>query len=83
LIGFFEDRLGTAAKVERLVGDALRQDLPLLMSAVNWGGVLYTAWWRHGEAQARQAEAWLVTAEPEFSRLGKALQLYALPRHER
>ena len=27
--------------------------------------------------------AWLVTADPEFSRLGKALALYTLPRHER
>ncbi len=26
--------------------------------------------------------AWLVTADPEFSRLGKALLLYPLPRHE-
>lgn len=26
---------------------------------------------------------WLVTADPEFSKLGKALSLYALPRHEK
>jgi predicted nucleic acid-binding protein len=128
LIGFFEDRAGTAAKVERLIGNALRQDLPLSMSAVNWGEVFYTAWRRHGEAQARQAEAqllempiaiiavdrqratraaalkqkhnlgyadayaaelaiergaWLVTADPEFSKVGKTLSLYPLPRHER
>lgn len=128
LIGFFEDREGTAGKVERLIGHALRQNLPLLMSAVNWGEVFYTAWKRHGEAQARQAEAqlqempiaiiavdrqrashaaalkqkhnlgyadafaaelamergaWLVTADPEFSKMGKTLSLYALPRHEK
>jgi predicted nucleic acid-binding protein len=128
LIGFFEDRQGTAEKVDRLVADALRRDLPLFMSAVNWGEVFYTAWRRHGESQARQAEtklrempiiviaadldratraaslkqkhnlgyadafaaelaiergAWLVTADPEFSKLGKALAVYALPRHEK
>ena len=27
--------------------------------------------------------AWLVTADPEFSKLGKTLSLYSLPRHER
>jgi predicted nucleic acid-binding protein len=27
--------------------------------------------------------AWLVTADPEFSKLGKALSLLLLPRHER
>ena len=27
--------------------------------------------------------AWLVTADPEFSKLGKALAVYALPRHEK
>lgn len=128
LIGFFEDREGTAGKIERLVGEALRQDLALLMSAVNWGEVFYTAWRRHGEASARQADArlqempiavitvdrerasraaalkqkhnlgyadafaaeltiergaWLVTADPEFSKIGNALSVYPLPRHEK
>jgi hypothetical protein len=27
--------------------------------------------------------AWLVTADPEFSKLGKILSVYSLPRHER
>jgi len=27
--------------------------------------------------------AWLVTADPEFSRLGKTLSIYSLPRHEK
>jgi len=128
LIGFFEDREGTAGKIERLVGEALRQDLALLMSAVNWGEVFYTVWRRHGEASARQADArlqempiavitvdrerasraaalkqklnlgyadafaaelaiergaWLVTADPEFSKIGNALSVYPLPRHEK
>ena len=57
LIGFFEDREGTAGKVEHLVEEAARQDLPLLMSAVNWGEVFYTEWRARGEVKARQAEA--------------------------
>ena len=57
LIGLFEDREGTAGKVEHLLEQALRQDSPLLMSAVNWGEVFYIAWRRHGEAKAWEAEA--------------------------
>jgi predicted nucleic acid-binding protein len=42
-----------------------------------------------GSADAFAAElalergAWLVTADPEFSKLGRALSVYPLPRHER
>lgn len=32
---------------------------------------------------ATEQQAWLVTADPEFSNLGKNLLIYALPRHER
>ena len=28
-------------------------------------------------------KAWLVTADPEFSKVGKALSVYALPRYEK
>jgi predicted nucleic acid-binding protein len=128
LTGFFEDREGTAGKIEKLLGEALSQDLPLLMSAVNWGEVFYVAWRRQGEAYAWQAEArlrelpvavisadrerasragalkqkhglgyadafaaelaiergaWLVTADPEFQKIGKDLAVYTLPRHEK
>jgi predicted nucleic acid-binding protein len=128
LIGFFEGRRGVAEKVRRLLGEAARQDLPLLMSAVNWGEVFYTEWRARGEAKAREAElsllempiavievdrerasragalkqkhglgyadafgaelaidrgAWLVTADPEFQKVGKTLSLYSLPRHEK
>jgi predicted nucleic acid-binding protein len=128
LIGFFEDREGTAAKIEQLLGEALRRDLPLLMSAVNWGEVFYTEWRYRGESKAREAEArlqelpiaviavdrerasraaalkqkhglgyadafaaelaiergaWLVTADPEFQKIGKGLAVYTLPRHEK
>src|SRR5271169_2147581 len=128
LIVFFELRRGAAEKVRHLLGEAARQDLPLLMSAVNWGEVFYIAWRRHGERAAREAEAnllempiavitvdqerasragalkqkhglgyadafaaelaiergaWLVTADPEFSKVGQALFIYSLPRHEK
>jgi predicted nucleic acid-binding protein len=123
-----EDRPGAAPRVRRLLEEAFRHDLPLLLSAVNWGEVFYIAWRLHGEANARLAEArlrqlpiivvpadldratraatlkqrhnlgyadsfaaelaiergaWLVTADPEFARLGKALSVYPLPRHEK
>jgi len=126
LSGFFEDREGTAGRVENLLEEALRRDLPLLMSAVNWGEVFYVAWRRHGELYALQSEArlgelpiaviavdrerasragalkqkhglgyadafaaelaiergaWLVTADPEFAKVGKELSLVSLPRH--
>jgi predicted nucleic acid-binding protein len=128
LTGFFEARSGAAQKVHHLLAEALRMDLPLLMSAVNWGEVFYIAWRHHGESKAREAEArlqempiavigvdrerasragalkqkhclgyadafaaelaiergaWLVTADPEFSKVGKALSVYSLPRHEK
>ncbi|HEX7424915.1 MAG TPA: type II toxin-antitoxin system VapC family toxin [Terriglobales bacterium] len=128
LIAFFEIRRGAAEKVRHLLGEAARQDFPLLMSAVNWGEVFYTEWRYRGEAKAREAEArllempiaviavdreratragalkqkhglgyadafaaelaiergaWLVTADPEFQKVGKALSVYSLPRHEK
>ncbi len=128
LIGLLEDRAGTAPRVRRLLEGAFRSDLPLLLSAVNWGEVFYIAWRRHGQENAREAEAklrqlpilvipadldratraaslkqkhnlgyadafaaelaiergaWLVTADPEFSKVGKVLLLYSLPRHEK
>jgi predicted nucleic acid-binding protein len=127
LTGLLEDREGTAAKVERLLAEAFRHDLPLLMSAVNWGEVFYITWRRYGESKAREAEAklqempitviaadrerasragalkekhglgyadafaaelaiergaWLVTADPEFAKVGKGLSVYSLPRYE-
>lgn len=128
LSGFFEGRRGVVERVRHLLGEAARRDVPVLMSAVNWGEVFYIAWRRHGEATAREAEAsllelpiaviaadrerasragslkekhglgyadafaaelamergaWLVTADPEFQKVGKALSVYPLPRHEK
>lgn len=127
MVGFFEDRGIVAEKVEQLLQNALSLDLPLLISAVNWGEVFYIEWKYRGESGAREAAirlhempvsvipidldratraatlkqkhnlgyadafaaelaidsgAWLVTADPEFSKLGKSLSVYALPRHE-
>lgn len=56
LTSFFEARRGAAEKVRHLLSEAVRQDQPLLMSAVNWGEVFYIAWRRHGEAKAHEAE---------------------------
>lgn len=126
LVGLFEDREGVAARVERLLQEGQRQNVPLLMSTVNWGEVFYIVWKRYGEEKARDAGAnvlempivfvaadfdrttraaalkqkhnlsyadafaaelaidtgaWLVTADPEFAKLGKVLSLYPLPRH--
>ena len=125
LIGFFEGRETASGKVRHLLGEAFRLELPLLMSAVNWGEVFCMAWHHHGEAKAREVEsnlhrlpvaviavdveratraaalkqkhnlgyadafaaelalergAWLVTADPEFTKLGKVLSVYSLPR---
>jgi predicted nucleic acid-binding protein len=32
---------------------------------------------------AIESGAWLVTADPEFSKVGKTLSIYSLPRHEK
>ncbi|MBI1740336.1 MAG: type II toxin-antitoxin system VapC family toxin [Acidobacteriales bacterium] len=128
LTAFFEARRGAAEKVRHLLGEAARQDLPLLMSAVNWGEVFYMEWRYRGEAKAREAEAsllempiaviavdrerasragalkqkhglgyadafaaelaiergaLLVTADPEFQKVGRGLAVYPLPRYEK
>lgn len=127
LIGFFEGHETASGKVRHLIAESFRLELPLLLSAVNWGEVFYMEWRYHGEAKAREVEShlhrlpiavvavdfdratraaalkqkhnlgyadsfaaelaiergsWLVTADPEFSKLGKILSLYPLPRHE-
>ncbi|HZR59094.1 MAG TPA: type II toxin-antitoxin system VapC family toxin [Terriglobales bacterium] len=128
LIGFSEGRPVVAEKMLRLIQEALRYDVPLMISAVTWGEVFYIAWRRHGEAKAYKAEtellelpvvvigvdrerasragalkqkhslgyadafaaelaieqnAWLVTADPEFAKIGNVLSVYSLPRYEK
>ena len=127
LISILENRAGAAVLVSEIIEQAARTQLPVLLSAVNWGEVFYIAWRLHGEIKARETEArlrqlpvavipadfdratragalkqkhnlgyadafaaelaidrkaWLVTADAEFSRVGKALQIYPRPRHE-
>lgn len=43
--------------VERLLREALLQRVPILISVVNWGEVLYLLWKRRGEQRAREAIA--------------------------
>lgn len=126
LISLFENRHPAAPRVRTILEQAFRADVPVLLSAVNWGETFYIAWKLHGEPQAREAElhlrqlpvlvipvdleratraatlkqkhnlgyadafaaelaierrAWLVTADPEFSKMGKTLSVYPLPRH--
>jgi len=126
LVSLIEDRPGSAIRVRHLIEEGLREELPLFISAVNWGEVYYVSLRRHGEAKAREVEAifrqlpitvvaadmdratragglktkynlayadafaaelaiergaWLVTSDPDFSNLGKALAVYSLPHH--
>ena len=57
LIGFFEDQAGIAKKVQDVFEQALRNDVPVLMSAVTWGEVFYVEWRYRGEDNAYRAEA--------------------------
>ena len=127
LVGFFEGYAPAAQRVLHLLTEAAANELPLLMSAVNWGETFYVEWRYGGEAKAHTAEsrlqtlpilviaadrdratraaalkqkhglgyadafaaelamergAWLVTADPEFAKVGKGLSVYWLPRHE-
>jgi predicted nucleic acid-binding protein len=73
--------------------EAMLQELPIAVIAVDRerasraGGLKQ----KHslGYADAFAAElaiergAWLVTADPEFSNVGKALSVFSLPRHEK
>jgi len=56
LVGFLEDRSGVARRVQDLFEQALRDDLPVLMSAVTWGEVFYIEWRYRGETDAYRAE---------------------------
>ena len=43
-----------ASRVNALLKEARRTDQPLMMSAVNWGEVVYTVWILDGEMRAKQ-----------------------------
>jgi predicted nucleic acid-binding protein len=47
---------GTGARrVREILREGVQQDVPLLMSVVNWGEVFYILWQRRGEEVARKA----------------------------
>ena len=56
LISLLENRAGAATRVRSLIEEASRNQLPVLLSAVNWGEVFYIAWRLRGEVLAREAE---------------------------
>jgi predicted nucleic acid-binding protein len=55
LLIHFANRPG-ANRVEALFEEALRQQAPLSMSAVNFGEAIYSLWKQSGEATARRLE---------------------------
>ena len=59
LISFIEHRPIAGEKVRHLFARALQRDQRLLMSAVNWGEVLYITWRYHGDRGGRSAETTL------------------------
>ncbi len=116
-----------ARRVKALFADANRAQGSLLMSAVNWGEVVYCLWKQSGQGEvqrlnkevahlplvilpvdrgraahaaeiktrhglayadsfaaalALEHSAVLVTADPEFTKVGKQLKLLSLPRHK-
>jgi predicted nucleic acid-binding protein len=44
-----------AHRVREILREGSRQDIPLLMSVVNWGEVFYILWQKRGEEVARKA----------------------------
>jgi predicted nucleic acid-binding protein len=46
-----------APRVREVIRESLVRNVPLLMSVVNWGEVLYIIWQRRGEEAARKAMA--------------------------
>jgi predicted nucleic acid-binding protein len=126
LLIFLSNRPG-ALRIGKILKDASREGSPAVMSAVNWGEVIYSLWKMRGEAETnaaiantemlplaivpadrrkatRAAElkarhrlgyadcfaaglaielgATLITADPEFKKVGNKLKVEFLPRHE-
>jgi len=42
-------------RVRELLRESVQQDIPVLMSVVNWGEVFYVLWQKRGEEVARKA----------------------------
>lgn len=126
LLILLADRPG-AKRVDRLLQEAARPGMPVFMSAVNWGEVVYSMRKARGEAEAKrmvgsveqlalnivsvdrdratrageikavyglayadsfaaglalELRATLVTADPDFRKIGNKLKVEFLPRHE-
>ena len=56
LLIFLGNRPG-ALRVGKILKDASREGLPAIMSAVNWGEVVYSLWKARGEAETNAAIA--------------------------
>jgi predicted nucleic acid-binding protein len=56
VLNLMDDSRG-AERMEQLLQQAVRANIPLLMSVVNWGEVFYLLWQRLGEEKARQTMA--------------------------
>jgi len=73
--------------------EARLQELPIAVIAVDRARATHSGTLKQkhglGYADAFAAElaieqgAWLVTADPEFSKVGKGLSVFSLPRHEK
>jgi predicted nucleic acid-binding protein len=73
--------------------EAKLQELPIAVIAVDRARASRSGTLKQkhglGYADAFAAElaieqgAWLVTADPEFSKIGKGLSVFSLPRHEK
>ncbi len=66
LLIYFGDR-GGAQRVQRLFHESLRQRSPLLMSAVNWGEVIYAIWKGWGSRSANRGEKRRASPAADFA----------------
>jgi len=80
LMAFFEGRAG-AEKLDELIRLAMTGKRELLMSAINWGEVYYSAWREHGERAARRTIAEIAQLPIEIVDAGRELTSSAAEIH--
>jgi len=80
LMAFFEGRTG-AEKLDEIIRLAIAGKRELLMSAVNWGEVYYSAWREHGEQAARKTLAEIAQLPIEIVDAGLQLTRSAAEIH--
>ena len=83
----------TRGEVQAWQAETAVQEMPIAIVSVDCERATRAAALKQkhglGYADAFAAElaiergAWLVTADPEFAKIGKSLSLYSLPRHEK